>query len=79
MHGIKLKIFPIVDMDNEIDYSERTWNIPKFSYNIVHKVFFGLSLNIKYLGKYSFSIQQLRITLLPNKILQERKKHHKSP
>ena len=39
-------------MDNEIDSSECTRNVPKFSYNIIDKVFFGLSLNIKYLCKY---------------------------
>ena len=61
-------------MDNEIDYSECTQNVPKFSYNI-QKVFSDLSLNIKYLCKYFFYIKQLRITLLPNKvhILWERK------
>ena len=56
-------------MDNEIDYSDYTRNIPKFSHNIIHKVFFGLGLNIKYLCKYLFGMKQLRITLLPNKIL----------
>ena len=58
-------------MDNEIDYSECPGNVPKFSYNIIHKVFFVLSLNIKYICKYSFGIKQLRITLLSNKILDE--------
>ena len=69
MRSIILKIFPIVGMDNEIDYSECTRNEPKFSYNIKRKVFFSLSLNIKYLRKYFFGIRQLRITLIPNKIL----------
>ena len=69
MRDIILKLFPIVGMDNKIDYSECTRNIPKFSYNIIHEVFFGLSLNIKYRYKYFFGINQLRITLLPNKIL----------
>ena len=36
-------------IDNEIAYSECIQKVPKFSYNIIHKVFFGLSLNIKYL------------------------------
>ena len=56
-------------MDNEIDYLKCTRNAPKFLY--IHKVFFGLSLNIKYLCKYFFGIKQLRITLLPNKILRD--------
>ena len=30
MRSIILKIFPIVGMDNEIDYSECTRNVPKF-------------------------------------------------
>ena len=65
----KLKNLPIVGMDNGIDYSECTRNVPKFSYNIMNKVFFGLSLNMKYLCKYFFGIRQLRITLLLNEIL----------
>ena len=68
MRSIIVKIFPVVGMDNEINYSECTRNVPKFSYNIVHKVLFGLSLNEKYLCKYFFGIRQLKITLLPNKI-----------
>ena len=56
MRSIILKIFPIVGMDNEIDYSECIRNVPKFSYNMIYKVFFGLSLNIKYLCKYFFGI-----------------------
>ena len=62
-------ILLIVGMDNEIDYSEFTLNVTKFSNNIIHKAFFGFSLSIKYLCKYFFDIKQLRITLLPNKIL----------
>ena len=67
MRNVILKIFPIMNMDNEINYSECSRNAPKFAY--IHKDFFGLSLNIKYLRKYFFGIKQLRITLLPNKIL----------
>ena len=59
-------------MDNEIDYSEFTQNVPNFLYNIIHKVFFGLSLNIKYLCKYFFGVKRLRIKLLTYKILLER-------
>ena len=47
MRSIILKTFPSVGMDNEIDYSECTRNVPKFIYNIIHKVFFGLNLNLK--------------------------------
>ena len=56
-----LKTFLIVGMDNEIDYTECELNAPKFTY--IHKVFFGLSLSIKYLCKYFFGIKQLKITL----------------
>ena len=52
MLSIILKIFPIVDMENEIDYSECARNAPKFSY--IHQVFFDSSLNMKYLCKYFF-------------------------
>ena len=34
MGSMILKIFPIVGMDNEIDYSKCAWNVLKFSYNI---------------------------------------------
>ena len=55
MRSIILKIFPIVGMDNEIDYSKCTRNVPKLSYNM--KFFFYLSPNIKYLYKYFFDIK----------------------
>ena len=51
-----LKIFPIVGVDSVIHYSECAPNAPKFSY--MNKVFFALSLNIKYLCKYLFGIKQ---------------------
>ena len=41
MFSIIIKIFPIVGMDNETDYSECRRNAPKFTY--IHKVFFGFS------------------------------------
>ena len=59
MRSIILNIFPIVGMDNEIDYSECTRNAPKFSY--IRKVFFGLTLYMKYLCKYFFGIKQCNI------------------
>ena len=36
MHSIMLKNFPIVGMDNVIDYSEYSRNGPKFLYNIIY-------------------------------------------
>ena len=38
MPSVILKISPIVDIDNEIAYSECTQEVPKFVYNIVHKI-----------------------------------------
>ena len=49
MRNVILKVFLIVGIDNEITYSECTQNVSKFSYNILHAVFFSLSLNIKFL------------------------------
>ena len=69
MLSVILKVFPIVGIENEIAYSECKQKVTKFSSNIVHKVFFGLSLNIKYLCKYFFGVKRMKITLLPYKIL----------
>ena len=52
------------------------WNL---ECNIVNKVFFGLSLNVKYLRKYFFGVNLLRITLLSYKILLGRQFWNKLP
>ena len=62
-------IFQIVGMNNEINNLKCTRNVPKFSKKIIDKVLFGLRINMKYLCKYFFGVNQLRMTLLPNKIL----------
>ena len=45
-------------IDNEAAYSECTQKGHKFTYNIAHKVFFGFSLDPRYLCKYFFGVKQ---------------------
>ena len=52
------RFFSIVGIDNEAAYLECTQKKGhKFTYNIAHRFFFGLSLDLKYLCKYFLTVQ----------------------
>ena len=59
-------IFPIVGMNSEINYSECTQNVPKFSYNIIHDIFFishyfGIGSDYFYFLRLKFSLLNIKI------------------